>query len=77
LEPLAKGGGAAPLPCASLTAAGPSSLSWVLPPAPESAIMTVISRPWSPNDYSAEYATPPNDARTLSIQWLGGEWTNH
>jgi hypothetical protein len=77
LQPLAKGGAAAPLPCASLAAEGPSSLSWDLPPAPESAIMTVSSRPWSPNDYSAEYATPPNDARTLSIQWLGGEWTDY
>jgi hypothetical protein len=39
--------------------------------------MTLASRQWSPNQYGAEYPTPPNDARTLSIQWIGGQWDNH
>ncbi|HYF62432.1 MAG TPA: hypothetical protein VD886_06435 [Herpetosiphonaceae bacterium] len=77
IQGLEKDAVATPLPCASLPAGDPASLSWDLPAAPGSTTMTLVSRQWSPNQYAAEYATPPNDARTLSIQWIGGQWENN
>ncbi len=73
LTALAPGLAAPALPCAIVSSREPASTRWTLPPLPgDSWLFTFSSRTWTPNAYRAEYPTPPNDARTLSIQWSGG-----
>ena len=66
--------GARTLPCATINPTTPITLSWTLAPTSTASLFTLPSRTWTPNNYAAEYATPPNDGRILSIQWLGGAW---
>lgn len=73
LEPLDARLVAPSLPCATITSTTPTTVAWTLPPLPaDSWLFTFPSRTWSPNTYRAEYPTPPNDGRTLGIQWGGG-----
>jgi hypothetical protein len=73
LRPLAATLAAPVLPCATVSRREPAATRWILPPLPgDSWLFTFTSRTWSPNSYRGEYPTPPNDARTLSIQWSGG-----
>lgn len=65
-----------PLGCQQLSSSEPTVLTWQLPALPEHdwLLQLSLSRTWTPNDYAAEYPSPPNDARSLGIQWSGIVW---